>query len=485
MFFQSYSFMLIFLPICVFGYHILNHFKLYRFATSLILLASLYFYGAFSLEFLAVLIVSTLVNYFSGYAMHYQLSPWQKKAIFAFALIFNVGALVYFKYSNFFIENINTLFGSSLGALNLILPLGISFFTFQQLSYIIDSYKGSAPKYNLLDYSFFATFFPYVTSGPIAFHNEIIPQINDARRRKFSFENTSRGLTSFAIGLFKKVLVADMLGLAANWGFANIGALNTTTAVVVMLCYTFQLYFDFSGYCDMARGAAYLLNIELPQNFNSPYQATTIADFWKRWHMTMTRFFTKYIYFPLGGNRKGIVRTCVNTMIVFLISGLWHGANWTFVAWGAMHGAALVIYRIFKKPISHIKPALSWFLTFSFVNISWVFFRAPTLEKAVDFCSKLVNFDFGEINPHVTEVFITPIIDNFARVGGRLPLYFLPASCTIFLLACFVCVMQCKSTYERVETLKPTILKSTFYALLLFYSIASLTGVTTFLYFTF
>lgn len=485
MFFQSYIFILAFLPICVIGYFTINHYKQYRAASTFLLVMSLVFYGWFNASFLPIIIVSIAVNYLCGTSFHSVLQPSHRKLIFILGIVFNIGLLVYFKYSNFFIENINALFSSNIGALKLILPLGISFFTFQQLSFLIDSYKGKAAKYHFIDYSLFASFFPYVVSGPIAFHDEIIPQICDTRRRTFCFENFSRGMTSFSIGLFKKVIVADTLAAAADWGFSNISGINTTTAFVVILCYTFQLYFDFSGYCDMARGAAYMLNIKLPQNFDSPYQAITITDFWKRWHMTMTRFFTKYVYIPLGGSRKGTARTYINTMIIFLVSGLWHGANWTFIVWGAMHGLALILCKLFAKQIGKIKPLLSWALTFIFINITWVFFRAPTLDSAFEFCQKLFSYEFGAISREVMQCFMSP----FARslfTSGYLPCDQILATCCVWFIAlCFIATVQAKSSYSLVENFKPTTQKSIFFAIIFFVSIISIGGVTTFLYFNF
>lgn len=270
---------------------------------------SLWFYGANDLRSLPVLLISIVLNYLIGSAI--LTSPYRrtKTALLVCGVLVNLGALGIFKYLNFFLSNLSLLLGQSYDPIHLLLPLGISFFTFQQISYLIDARRGDAPSYSLSEYALFASFFPYVTSGPIAFHSEILPQIRDDRRRKPSARNLSRGLTAFSFGLFKKVLVADTLGKAADWGWANLESLNTPAALVTILAYSLQLYFDFAGYSDMASGVALCFNIELPMNFDSPYRARNIADFWKRWHITMTRFFTRYLYIPLGGSRRGLART--------------------------------------------------------------------------------------------------------------------------------------------------------------------------------
>lgn len=209
--------------------------------------------------------------------------------------------------------------------------------------------------YSFLNYVLFVTFFPKIIQGPIALHYEIIPQFDDEKNRKINSENMAKGIMAFAFGLAKKVLIADLFGNVANIGFENVAELNTLTALITMFAYTIQIYFDFSGYCDMATGIALMFNIKLPMNFNSPYKATTITDFWKRWHITLTRFFTQYVYIPLGGNRKGKIRTYINVLIIFLLSGIWHGANYTFIVWGILHGVGSVITRIFKDRIEKRK----------------------------------------------------------------------------------------------------------------------------------
>ena len=267
---------------------------------------------------------------------HLKYSNW-KKAIFIIGLLSNIGILFYYKYMGFFIQNINVLFKTNFLITKLLLPLGISFFTFQQLSYVIDSYLGRVKTYSFRQYVLFVTFFPQLIAGPIVLHDEIIPQFKNIDKKTFNWNNFSEGLMAFSFGMAKKVIIADSFGNVVNYGFANLAGLDSTNAIFTMLSYTIQIYFDFSGYCDMATGIAKMFNIDLPINFNSPYKALSITEFWKRWHITLTRFLRTYIYFPLGGNRKGQCRTYLNLFIVFLVSGLWHGANYTFIVWGILH----------------------------------------------------------------------------------------------------------------------------------------------------
>lgn len=259
------------------------------------------------------------------------------KIFLAAGISINLAALFYFKYYNFFIGNVNVLFKADLEIRNIVLPLGISFVTFQQIAFLADAYRKETPDYALWQYALFVLFFPHIISGPIILHNDFMPLLN-GDRKKADWEQFASGIYTFAMGLGKKVLIADMFAEAVDWGYGNIAALNSTSAVFVSIAYSIQIYFDFSGYSDMAVGISRMLRLDLPINFNSPYKAATILEFWDRWHITLTRFFSKYLYIPLGGNRKGNLRTCLNTMAVFLCSGLWHGANWTFVLWGILHG---------------------------------------------------------------------------------------------------------------------------------------------------
>ncbi len=298
-------------------------------------------------------------------------------------IVANVALLGYFKYSDFFISNLNKALDSDIVLLHLALPLAISFFTFQQIAYLVDSYRGETKGYDFLNYALFVTFFPQLIAGPIVHHKEMMPQFASSWNKVKNYRNIALGLFIFSIGLFKKVVIADTFAVWATQGFDEATTLTFFEAWATSLSYTFQLYFDFSGYTDMAIGASLLFNIKLPINFDSPYKATNIQDFWRRWHITLSRFLRDYIYIPLGGNRKGSFKTYTNLMATFILGGLWHGAGWTFVFWGFLHGLALVIHRIWHSLGFRLYTWLAWFITFNFVNISWVFFRAKEWEDAV------------------------------------------------------------------------------------------------------
>jgi len=316
---------------------------------------------------------------------------FSRKTLLAFGIVLNLLLLGYFKYADFFITNINTAVGTNLPLLNLLLPLAISFFTFQQIAYLVDSYKNETKEYDFLNYALFVTFFPQLIAGPIVHHKEMMPQFANVKNKVKNYKNIAIGLFIFSIGLFKKVVIADTFAVWATAGFDTATTLNLFEAWATSLSYTFQLYFDFSGYTDMAIGAALLFNIKLPINFNSPYKATNIQDFWRRWHITLSRFLRDYVYIPLGGNRKGEFRTYNNLLSTFLIGGLWHGAGWTFVFWGFLHGAAIVIHRAWSKLGFKIWSWLAWLITFNFVNIAWVFFRAKEWEDAAKVLSGMAG----------------------------------------------------------------------------------------------
>lgn len=335
MLFNSYIFVFIFLPVTICGYFFLN-FK-NKTQSALIFLAgmSLWFYGYFNYKYLFIIIGSILFNH--GYAISirkFNNYKAAKKIIFSIVLIFNIGLIFYYKYYDFFVTNTNKFFHTTFTLQNIILPLGISFFTIQQISYVIDVYRGKAERVSFIEYTVYVTFFPQLIAGPIVRYDELIPQLKDRRLKTFHWDNFTRGIYGFVLGMSKKVLIADMFGRVANYGFTNYTTLNSASLFFACFSYTIQIYFDFSGYSDMAIGLGKMLNFSLPINFYSPYKALTISEFWNRWHLTLTRFLREYVYFPLGGNKKGICRTYLNIFFVFLISGIWHGANWTFILWG-------------------------------------------------------------------------------------------------------------------------------------------------------
>ncbi len=477
MLFNSYVFILAFLPLTLVVYFLLGKLpERYPLNKVFLVLASFVFYGYNNPSYVPIIVGSILINYALSQLMLTSDKKSVRLPLMLLGLFLNLGVLFYFKYHDFFYENINRAFGLNLKLNRLMLPLGISFFTFQQLSYVIDSYRRTVSRYNMLDYALFVTFFPQLVAGPIVLHSEIVPQFADRRNHRFNFDNFAPGLYAFALGLFKKVIIADTFGIAVEAGFADAAGLNTIEAWLIALGYTLQLYFDFSGYCDVATGVGLMFNINIPLNFNSPYKSMNIREFWQRWHITLSRFLMTYIYFPLGGSRKGMARTCINLMIVFLASGLWHGAGWLFLLWGLMHGAASVLYRIFRKQYDALHPALQWIMTFLFVTVAWVFFRATALSDALAIVKSMLMMDFGPIRDSITSAFALP--------GGFRPGYNAIFMMIWYVLALFGC-LGLRNTYERTQDFKPTIFNALSTVILILYCVLSLSGVSVFLYFNF
>lgn len=394
MLFNSYEFIFLFLPITLVIYFLLNRYNKNKCAKAWLVIASLYFYSYFNRMYLILIAISILINYFIGKRLsNNKVDIVQRRILLIFGVVFNLGILGYFKYYDFFVENINIVFKSNFHLLHIILPLGISFFTFQQLSFVVDMYKRYHLIYDFLDYCLFVTFFPQLIAGPIVLPTEMLPQFEAESNKKINWENMNRGLYVFSIGLAKKVIIADTIANFANAGFDMMDKLNFIEAWLTSVSYTLQLYFDFSGYCDMAMGIALMFNIVLPANFNSPYKSTNIQEFWKKWHMTLGRFMTNYLYIPLGGNRKGELKTLRNLFIVFLASGIWHGAGWNFIIWGMLHGICILIHRIWKNSGRKLNKLVGWFITINLVNIFWVFFRARTVADAIKVIKGMFDID--------------------------------------------------------------------------------------------
>ncbi len=358
------------------------------------------------------------------------------------------------------------------------LPIGLSFYTFQQISYLVDTYRSETVPCGFSEYLLYVSFFPKLTQGPILRQNEFIPKLLNSNSRILNWDNISKGIFMFAIGLSKKVLLADNFGKIVDFGFANISSLNSFESLLSVLGYTFQIYFDFSGYCDMAVGVALAFNISLPQNFNSPYKALSISEFWKRWHITLTNFLTKYIYIPLGGSRKGKIRTYFNVIAVFLISGIWHGTGYTFLVWGMMHGIAMVLDRVFKTEYRKIPKIIRWVLTFVFVNVTWVFFRSGSIADALNMLKQVFVGGWSfTVNAELTETLLQP---TFISVANRI--LGLPISLVIFYVAALLAVLLLKNSNEKTDTFKPNFATWAWTYLLLILSVLSVSGVSTFLY---
>lgn len=430
MLFNSYEFIFLFLPIVVSSYFHLNSIKKYEISKCMLICASLYFYSYFHKSYLWIILASILVNYTAGYFIGRSEQLYKKIFLFL-GICYNLGILGYYKYYDFFISNVNYVFRSNIPLLHLLLPLGISFFTFQQLSFIIDCYRGENKKYSIVDYSLFVTFFPQLIAGPIVLPSEMLPQFEDNSKKKISYKNINVGLYLFIGGLFKKVVVADTLSIFVHYGFDVATNPNFLEAWIASLAYTLQIYYDFSGYCDMATGIAKMFNIDLPYNFNSPYKSNNIQEFWKRWHMTLGRFLTQYLYIPLGGNRKGFIKTLRNLWVVFLVSGVWHGAGWTFIIWGALHGTTILLHRIWKQYRKPIPWYLGRVLTFLSVNTFWVFFKANTIQDAIKILKGMYSLtSFHFFVTHITEIreISKPLrrnIDSFLGPQFNMVLFFI------------------------------------------------------------
>ncbi|MGB7275245.1 MAG: MBOAT family protein [Geitlerinemataceae cyanobacterium] len=397
MLFNSLEFIFLFLPITLVVFYQIGDRGYYQPALAWLVLASLFFYQVWNPDYLRLLIFSVSINYIIGSILYKSPATGRyRKLLLVLGIILNLMAIGYFKYTYFAIDNLNHILGTNFNFTHLILPLAISFFTFQQVAYLVDTYKGKARDYSFVEYIFFVTFFPQLIAGPITCHRAIIEQLGQKSIYKFSVDKVAIGLTIFLIGLFKKVLLADPISVHVSPVFdaANLGTnIRFFEAWSATLAYTFQLYFDFSGYSDMAVGCAWMFGITIPVNFNSPYKAANIIDFWRRWHITLSNFLRDYLYIPLGGNRLGELRRTSNLMVTMLLGGLWHGAGWTFIVWGGLHGLYLIInhqwhflQKCFGWNLKDI-PILSYIfgciITFLAVVISWVFFRAIDLQSAI------------------------------------------------------------------------------------------------------
>jgi D-alanyl-lipoteichoic acid acyltransferase DltB (MBOAT superfamily) len=372
------------LPVVVAGYFVCHRLARPGIANLWLLFSSLFFYSWWNPKYLPLILASIVINYSVGSRLSRaaESETERKRKLLLFGVAFNVGGLAYFKYTDFILGNVNVLFGLEIASQQIELPLAISFFTFQQIAYLVDSHRRETQEYDFTNYGVFVSFFPQLIAGPIVHHKEMMPQFRSARSGRAQSSNLALGLYVFAMGLFKKAIIADTLATWANVGYGAADQLSFVEAWLTSLAYSGQLYFDFSGYTDMAIGAALLFNIRLPDNFNSPYKARDIQEFWRRWHMTLSRFLRDYVYIPLGGNRGGPGKTERNLVLTFLIGGIWHGAGWTFAVWGLLHGGALVVLRRWKNAGFSLPDWLAWFVTFQFVNIAWVFFRAESWEDA-------------------------------------------------------------------------------------------------------
>ena len=492
--FTTYFFVLIFLPITVIGYHMMNRRKHFTLSKCFLLLMSLIFVISASWQGTLTCIALILFNY-AVYKYGFKTS--NPKLFLIAGIVVNILSLAWFKYLGVFMihDTDGTIVGGPYAVArmyniaNLIVPLGISFITFSQISFLVETYK-ETKEISILDYFLYVLYFPKVTMGPIALSPDFIPQLNEDIRKEVNWDNIAKGLTCFTFGLAKKVLLADLLAGYVGYAYDYTPILGMTNAWLAVLAYTLQIYFDFSGFCDMANGISMMLNIDLPVNFNSPYRSLSISEFWDRWHITLTKFFTKYIYIPLGGNRKGTIRTYINILIVFLVSGIWHGSTINFVIWGFIHGVCSCICRIIKPHEDKIPKFVRWFVTFIIINIAWVYFRAPSLGGANLMIKELFSFKFTAIDANFAvhafpaELEIIPWICNkFTSIKNT---YFFSAAVNVAIVAFgMFASIKMKNTNERLESFKLSKGQLAVTVLLLVWSVMSMSSVEGFIYVNF
>jgi alginate O-acetyltransferase complex protein AlgI len=401
--FNSFPFVFVFLPIVILGFFALARTS-DRLAAGWLTIASLVFYGWWDPDYVALLLASISINYYLGKYIALMRESGQRtpgRQLLLVAIAANLGVLGYYKYGIFLVSNVQKLIGHGGTLPEIALPLGISFFTFTQIAFLVDAHRGLAREYKFTHYTLFVTYFPHLIAGPILHHREMMPQFDRRATYVLSWDNIAVGLTMFIFGLFKKTVIADDMAGFVSPAFSAAAAgtqLTLLEAWGAALAYTFQIYFDFSGYTDMALGASRMFGIVLPLNFRSPYKSRSIIDFWRRWHITLSRFLRDYVYIPLGGNRKTVLRRYENLLLTMLVGGLWHGAGWTFVFWGALHGFYLVTnhgWRSLRRRITIAAPpgarALATLTTFVAVVVAWVFFRATDFTAAVSIISGMVG----------------------------------------------------------------------------------------------
>ena len=410
MLFNSYEFIFLFVPLTLLGFWGARRLAGLRLAIAWTVLASLAFYAWWNPLYIPLLVGSTLLNF--------QLGRWlatatrSRKALLVTGLVWNIGLLAYFKYYDFFVSNLNDVTGLELPLLHIAVPLAMSFFTFQKIAYLVDVYRGEVAVTRLDDFLFFVTFFPQLITGPIIHYRDIVPQVERLPPRGISFTDLSVGLTLFSIGLFKKVVLADGIGLQAGQLFRAAAAgenLDLVLAWTAALSYTFQLYFDFSAYSDMATGVARLFGIRLPQNFDSPLKSASMLELWRRWHMTLSRFLRDYIYFPLGGGRQSLARKCFNLSVTFMVSAIWHGAGWTFLVFGVYQSVVVIINVLWSEFRSRLGWVWQggWWVHCSAVAltfVSWVFgmvvFRADSVATASRLWAGMLGANGAQLPQH-------------------------------------------------------------------------------------
>ena len=471
MLFASHVFLFVFLPLVLFGYFGLNRCcRSDRPGKIFLCAANFLFYGWFNFSYLWILLASIGVNFLVGRGLYAMRGHRRKsKLLLAAGLIFNIGVLGYYKYADFFIHNVNAVLQLNWPTLHILLPLGISFFTFQQIAYLINIRNGElTERCDLLTYTLFISFFPQLIAGPIVLPGEMMPQFADRKNLRFNPANFAPGIWLFAVGLAKKLIIADNLAPLAEdmYDFAAQGNIpDILSCWRGVFAYIAQIYFDFSGYCDMAMGLGLMFNIVLPLNFNSPYQSLNIQEFWRRWHITLCRFMVQFVYIPMGGSRHGVFRTYLSIMVTFLVSGLWHGAGWTFILWGGLHGLALCAHRFFSKDLKLSLPAIAaWPMTMLFLFHADVVIRSKDLSTAGRVFRGLYRIPEGGLKA---------AFDDFSLNEMSL------------ILAALAIAWLLPNAAARIRNFKPSILMLTATVLLLCASVLFINRLSPFIYFNF
>lgn len=519
MLFNSYIFIFLFFPLCLAGFYLLGRCKRPEAAKVWLIGFSLWFYAYFNYSYLLIILGSIGMNYLFYLGIRRlktRAGAVRPGWLMGAGVAANLALLFYFKYFDFFIENANAVFGTSFLLKGILLPLGISFFTFQQIGFLVDAGRGEAEECGFIDYALFVSFFPQLIAGPIVSQDEMLPQFREIGRKGFCGETFCRGLFLFVMGMAKKVLVADTFGIAVNWGYANAAQLSATDCVLLIVYFSVQIYFDFSGYCDMARGIAKMFGMELPVNFNSPFQSANIVELWRRWHVTLSRFLTRYVYIPLGGNRKGRARMYFNVFMVFFLSGIWHGANWTFLVWSVLQGFLFMFTRsrqirakerqekenpeqsgtprgVGQPQVTHKTgfAARMWkkcryLLTFLFFSVTCVFFRADSVAQALIVLGRLFQGGWTIPDKNITDAFN---LNEFWYVIKVLRLDRLPYSnmylCILITAVTLIVVFCARNAGEWAEKVKLKAASAAVTAAVFLWCVLSLSGVSSFLYFNF
>lgn len=498
MLFNSYIFILVFLPLVLVVYYFFKYKNNDVLARASLVLMSLWFYSYFHFSYILIILTSIAVNFIVSKLM--KKSVKYKKSLLILGIVLDVGLIFYYKYLDFFLENLNLVTGLNIPLLHILMPLGISFFTFQQIGYLVDVYYDEIEQVDFLNYCLFITFFPQLIAGPIVTYNEMIPQFGAKENSHFSSEGFAKGLYWFACGLAKKVLIADTLGKGAKWGYANVTSLNGPEAILTGVLYTFELYYDFSGYCDMACGIGKMFGVDLPVNFLSPLKSLNVMDYWNRWHITLGRFLTNYVFNPLvrcfGPGKKGTDRAArkkrqnrignLCLFLTFFISGIWHGANWTFILWGILQGTGRVLYQIIRKKYDAWNKGIRWAITFVFTAFSMALFGAPSLKAFGTMLQKIpVGWSQGirgEFLQNFDVIELTYVEDHIGILNGfvqKMP----QTNMVLILLISISIALLGKNIYEQKKTRTAWTAIAT--VLLMVWSVLSLSSVSTFLYFNF